>query len=45
MEKSYYKNVKKTKNIDEFYKSSLSRCKGCRKKCKNEELYIIDDIQ
>lgn len=51
MEKSYCKKCKKNKNIDEFYKSSMSRCKECRKKDvknnnyrKNEVLCILDNI-
>lgn len=48
VEKSY---CKKTKNIEDFYKSSLSRCKDCRKKDvqrnnyrKNEVLCMMDNI-
>lgn len=51
MEKSYCKKCKKNKNVDEFYKSSLSRCKECRKKdtkknhySKNEVLCMMDNI-
>lgn len=51
VEKSYCKKCKKTKNIEDFYKSSLSRCKDCRKKDvqrnnyrKNEVLCMMDNI-
>lgn len=51
MDKSYCKKCRKTKKIDDFYKSSLSRCKDCRKKDvqknnyrKNEVLCMMDNI-
>lgn len=51
VEKSYCKKCKKTKNVEDFYKSSLSRCKDCRKKDvqrnnyrKNEVLCMMDNI-
>lgn len=51
MDSSYCNKCKKTKKIDEFYKSSYSRCKDCRKKDnrknnfkKKEVLYLQENI-
>lgn len=51
MDESYCKKCKKFKKIDQFYKSSYSQCKDCRKKVtknnqfnKKEVLFMMEHI-